>query len=348
MTLRIRVICVVFAGGLAVSTVNARTKKDVVVMKNGDKFTGEVKRLENGFLYFKADYMADTVQLDWKRVERLESTDEFSVTLSNGTRETGTVEKTSELDPMAKGFTLRAEQLISRVHNSDVVTMTPVEDTFLHQLTGSVDYGVTFTGGTDSTQSNFSGDMTYRSERWAGKLDGSSVFSRQNGAKNSGRNTMNLYYYNYRGERWFVAGTTGFLNSRQQDLILRTTFGAGIGWDLVRRSTASLQLVGGALFNRENYSPTSGSKSGRGVDSQLLMQYSTYAFTKFQFITQAGLFPSLTTLGRVRFSVESSLKRELARNFNLKFSVYENYDSQPPVHAPKNDFGTSTSLGWTF
>ena len=47
-------------------------------------------------------------------------------------------------------------------------------------------------------------------------------------------------------------------------------------------------------------------------------------------------------------STESSLKREIVRNFNLIFSVYENYDSQPPVRAPKNDFGTSTSIGWTF
>jgi hypothetical protein len=107
-------------------------------------------------------------------------------------------------------------------------------------------------------------------------------------------------------------------------------------------------LIGGALFENEKYSPTSGSKSGRGADSQVLMQYTKYLFTKFQFTALSGVFPSFTTPGRVRMGTQSYLKREIFRNFNLKFSVYESYDSQPPVHAPKNDFGTSTSLGWTF
>lgn len=31
-------------------------RKDVVVMNNGDHFTGEVKRLENGLLYVETDY----------------------------------------------------------------------------------------------------------------------------------------------------------------------------------------------------------------------------------------------------------------------------------------------------
>lgn len=78
------------------------------------------------------------------------------------------------------------------------------------------------------------------------------------------------------------------------------------------------------------------------------MQYSTYRFTKFQFSLELGAFPSLTSAGRVRVVAQSDFKREIARNLNLIFSLYENYDSHPPVNAPKNDFGTSMSIGWTF
>jgi hypothetical protein len=333
----------------ASSPVAAKTNETVVVMKNGDRMTGELKRLENGFLYFKADYMADTVQLDWKRVERLESKDTFSVVLSNGTRETGVIHKSPEATEAAQGFLVQSAGVSSSARNNDVVVITPVQDAFLHQLTGSINYGFSFTGGSNSTQSNFSGDATYRSERWAGKLEGSSVFNRQNGATNSGRNTVDAYYYNYRGEDWFIAGTAGFLTSFQQDLSARTTLGAGLGMDVVRGSTQSLQLIGGALFYNETYSPASGGRSGRGSDAQLLMQYTKYAFTKFQLTVQAGAFPTLTTpLGRVRLSIESTLKRDLGKNVTVLFSVYENYDSRPPVQAGKNDFGTSTSIGWTF
>jgi hypothetical protein len=39
---------------------------------------------------------------------------------------------------------------------------------------------------------------------------------------------------------------------------------------------------------------------------------------------------------------------EIFRNFFWKFSLYENFDSRPPVQTPRNDFGVSTSLGWKF
>ena len=328
--------------------VQAKSVTDVVVMKNGDKLTGEVKKLENGFLYFKPAYAADTIQIDWRRVERLESRDPFNVTLSDGTRATGLIKRDSETEPDAQGFSIRSRQNIKEVRVAEVVTLTPVEDTFWRQLTGSLNYGFSFTGGTNTTQSSFSGDLGYRAERWAFKVDGSSVINRQSGAANSGRNTADLYYFRYRGDRWFIAGTSSFLNSQQQDLTARTTFGSGIGWDLIRSPTTSLQVVAGALLNNERYAPASGTESGRGADSQFLVQYSKYAFTKFQFISELGVFPSLTTPGRVRMSTQSSVKRELFRNFNLVFSVYENFDSHPPVRAPKNDFGTSTSIGWSY
>lgn len=329
--------------------VAAKTNVAVVIMKNGDRMTGELKKMENGFLYFKADYMADTVQLDWKLVERLESKDTFSVVLNNGARETGVIRKSPEANDMAEGFLIQSAGVSAAARNSDVVAITPVQDTFLHQLTGSINYGFDFTGGSSSTQSTFSGGAIYRSERWAGKLEGSSVFSRQNGARNSGRNTVDAYYYNYRGANWFVAGTAGFLTSFQQDLSARTTLGAGLGMDVIRSSTESLQLIGGALFYNETYSPPAAARSGRGSDAQLLIQYTKYAFTKFQITVQAGAFPSLTTQpGRVRLGIQSSVKRDLGKNVNLLFSLYENYDNRPPVQAGKNDFGTSTSIGWTF
>ena len=62
----------------------AKRNDDVVVMKNGDRFTGEIKRLEEGKLIFSAPYMKDAVSLDWTQVDRLESKDQFNVYLMNG------------------------------------------------------------------------------------------------------------------------------------------------------------------------------------------------------------------------------------------------------------------------
>ena len=52
--------------------------------------------------------------------------------------------------------------------------------------------------------------------------------------------------------------------------------------------------------------------------------------------------------GRVRLSSQSNLGIEFFRNFTWNFQLYENFDSHPPVVAPKNDLGVTTSVGWKF
>lgn len=60
------------------------------------------------------------------------------------------------------------------------------------------------------------------------------------------------------------------------------------------------------------------------------------------------VYPSLTTFGRVRLNHAPTLNFEIARNLYWNFTLYENYDSHPPVNANKNDFGITNSIGWKF
>ena len=70
-------------------------RKDVVIMNNGDHFTGEVKRLENGLLYVETDYVAGSIGLDWNQVHSVQSTATYRIVLNNGTRLEGKIEKVS-------------------------------------------------------------------------------------------------------------------------------------------------------------------------------------------------------------------------------------------------------------
>src|ERR1700733_548722 len=66
-------------------SLSARDKTDVVVMTNGDRFTCEVKTLENAVLEVSLDYANGSVSLDWFKVARLESKALFIVLLQDGT-----------------------------------------------------------------------------------------------------------------------------------------------------------------------------------------------------------------------------------------------------------------------
>src|SRR5277367_5783709 len=72
----------------------ARESTDVVVMKNGDHLTGEIKGLNAGVLYMSMQYILGTSSVDWSRVARLESKQLFLVKTEDGSVYTGTLNTT--------------------------------------------------------------------------------------------------------------------------------------------------------------------------------------------------------------------------------------------------------------
>src|SRR5207302_8967941 len=89
----LRTVLLVIIAISVTSPLFGKRNDDVVIMKNGDKFTGEIKALQYGELIFKSDYMKDDVHLDWKEVKTMESQDTFIVGLSDGKRVTGFISK---------------------------------------------------------------------------------------------------------------------------------------------------------------------------------------------------------------------------------------------------------------
>src|SRR5258708_3251636 len=114
---------------------HAKRKDDVVTMKNGDKFTGEIKALQYGELIFKSGYMKDSVHLDWKSVDSLQSKDTFIVSLTNGTRVTGLIAKETTSSESANDFRIVGEGTAVEVTISDVIAIGQREASFWNQLT---------------------------------------------------------------------------------------------------------------------------------------------------------------------------------------------------------------------
>ena len=69
----------------------ARNKTDIIVMKNGDRLTGEIKGLDAGVLYVSFDYMLGNISIQWSKVDHLESTQLFLVKAEDGSVYSGTL-----------------------------------------------------------------------------------------------------------------------------------------------------------------------------------------------------------------------------------------------------------------
>lgn len=327
----------------------AKRKDDVVIMKNGDTFTGEIKGLQGGELVFKSDYMKDSVYLDWKRVETLESKDTFIVDLTNGDRVTGFIARGVSLGDDGKAFRIVAAGSSVEVKSSEVVAIGQREGSFWDQLTGSVNYGFSFASGNNSTNSSLGADLAYRTTKNVIQLTTSSQFDSQTNAKNTNRFTFDSQYTRLVTNRWLAEGLFSLLKSNQQDLKLRSTYGGAFGRKLMQTDKTSLTVVGGVAYSHESYIPQPGTEPIRNnAESLLGITFSTFRFKTLDLNSQMLVFPSLSEPGRLRLSSQSNLRIELVRNFYWNLQLYENYDTRPPVTAPKNDFGVTTSVGWTF
>jgi len=65
-------------------------------------------------------------------------------------------------------------------------------------------------------------------------------------------------------------------------------------------------------------------------------------------VASLAVLPSLTESGRVRGEGSPRLRRELVSDLFFEISVHDSYDSQSSEGSEKNDWGLSTSLGYSF
>ena len=82
--MKIRVVILGFTL-LFCSPLFARDNTDVIVMKNGDRMTCEIKGLSAGVLSVKLKYVQGSIGVDWLQVARLESNQLFLVKTEDGT-----------------------------------------------------------------------------------------------------------------------------------------------------------------------------------------------------------------------------------------------------------------------
>jgi len=321
---------------------------DVVIMKNGDKFTGEIKALQYGELIFKSDYMKDSVHLDWNRVENLQSKDKYIVSLSDGHRVMGTIRRTT-VNEGKQQFKIVTDDSTLEVPPSEVITIDQRESSFWNQLTGSIDYGFGFASGNNSTNSSLGASVAFYTAKNSISLASTSQFDSQANAKNTNRLTFDSQYGRSITTNWVAAGLFSVLKSNQQDLNLRSTYGAGLGRRMVQTDRTKLLIIGGGAYSHENYFAQAGEKSTlNNAEALLGVTLSTFRFKTLNLNSETFLFPSLTDIGRIRLSSRSNLRIELMRNLYWNLQFYENYDTRPPVKAPRNDSGLTTSVGWTF
>ncbi len=324
-------------------TLAERERTDVIVFKSGDKVTGEIKQLDRGLLRVRTNSMG-TVDIEWEDIERVTSNYRFEVEVSNGERYYGSILPSGEkqhLDVTGEAGPVTLEHM-------SVVKITQLEGEFWQRWSGSLDMGYSFARANRLTTWNLGFEGNFRMPKHLTNVKFDSNFSDQQDAESTTRHTFLFSFNRFFSDRWFVNFPVSFQQNNELSLDLRSTGGVGIGRHLRQTNRSNLGLVVGGIFSRENF-PDDPSVSSMEAMAVLDLQTFTYDFPKVDVGITFAVFPSLSDLGRVRFAFTSELSYEFFRDFYWKVKMFDDFDSSPQAEdAEKNDFGISTSIGWTF
>lgn len=327
------------------TTVEARSKTDVIILKNGDRITGEIKKLERGRLSLKTDSMY-TVSIAWKDIEQITSQYYFEVETTVGNKYFGSVATLADERKIqiAGAYTAPVKE------HMEIVTITPVEETFFERWNGWVDVGFALTKANSFTQWTLGSEFTYRPEMYEVRARIDSLFNSQEAAENTSRHTAGLSYLRFRGRKWYVTGLGNFTHNREMNIKLRSVVGGGVGNLLRHTNNSQISLTGALSYNREVFlSDEPISNSAEGIIA-VRTEFFRYRDPEMDFTTNFSLIPSVTQAGRVRMDLDTKLRYELFKDFYWSITFWDSYDSRPRDESitPRNDYGLTTALGWKF
>ncbi|HUV13783.1 MAG TPA: DUF481 domain-containing protein [Acidobacteriota bacterium] len=318
---------------------------DVVIMKNGDRITGDVKKLNNGDLEIDPPYSGTNFILEWKQVERIESKATFIAQTSAGDYVTGSV-RTDPED--SNQVFVEGETEVLPVEHSELVYLKPVDEGFWGRLSASIDFGLSLTKADGTRQMNTRGTVGYLTEDWSTSVQVDALRNVRDDADTTKRSEVAGDYRYYFAGNWFALGTASFLQSNELQLDLRSTVGGGVGNYLVRNNRWLFSAQGGAGWTNENYidaDPTAADRtSGEGFAG---VELNVFDIGSVDILSSFTVIPSFTESGRFRMDFRTDFQWELIKNLFFRVGFTDNYDNSPVGDAPSNDWVFSTSVGWS-
>ncbi len=341
--MRIRTALGLAAVCFLVASAGLAQKTDVILLFNGDRVTCEIRSYDDGRLQVKTDIASD-IAIKWNKIVSITSDKRFEVETTDGAVHYGTLAPSTppgRLVVVEDGTSEEVEFL-------SVVRISPIYQTFWRRWQGSFDLGFNYTQANHYFQFNLNGDAAFRRPTFELSTNLSMFFTSQEGVPSNQRANYNVQYEKFLKDRWLVAGIFAIDRNLQLGLDWRYSLGAGYGRYLMYTNRTQLTAIAGLAGMHEQ--PVTGT-STNDLAAVFVAQYSTftYDFPKVTIGATLSIIPYLTQSGRVRLNFNGMIKREIARDFYLSLSIFDNFDNKDPsTGQAKNDWGPVLSIGYSF
>ena len=205
---------------------------------------------------------------------------------------------------------------------------------------GNVSLGANFASGNSrSTNVGATADATRATpqDKWAFYFNAAYGESKSDGVTTKTADTLRgggRYEWNLT-PRAFAFGSIDLERDGLVDLDLRSVFGAGMGYYVIKEKTVTWQLLGGVAYTDDNYEDPA---LDRGYAALILAEESSHAFTEnTSFKQRLAIYPDLDETGEYRATFDATLANKLGGNWTLNLTLNWRYNSLPPDGLKKND-----------
>jgi hypothetical protein len=330
--------------GLLSLPADAAPKTDIIIFKNGDKLTGELKSLKRGELNFNTD-ATGTISIEWDKIGQIESLQNVQVETSSGTRFFGHLELGEEPGMVV----VNTGNGLQEIEGERVILMTPIEDQGIGAFDIDLTVGYNFAKAGGVTQANLGIDVDYRTLVRIYSLTASKTVNDSDTQELSERANLGLQYKRLWSNRWYVNGNLVLDQNDELGLNLRTSLGGGGGRYLIQSNSMLLGLEGGLQVSNENL--VSEAEDTDSIEAVFSVDWDWFLFDspELDWSTSLDVIPSLTESGRVRANFDSRLQWEVINDLKWGISFYSTFDNKPQTDdASTSDYGVNTTLTYEF
>jgi hypothetical protein len=326
-------------------------KTDLVVLTNGDRITGEVKQLSYGQLQFKTDDIG-TLNIEWDKIRSLTTTQLLLIEMVSGQRYYGRLipgsAEAGSLNIMGNETGKGPEQQY-QLALGDIARINVLDyGNLLDRIDGSISLGYSFAQSTGVSVFNLSASMQSRNRQrfWSVNLD-TQLTNQDAGPASERWSLVGTVSRPLKQKSYYREGTMAFTRNDELGLELRSLVSGGLGRYLHVTPFSEWRASAGLAASRER--GTDGTQRNN-LELQLSTDYRLFRLDtpKSTIKTSVTVLPSLSDWGRWRGEASLDLRRELVKDLFFDVSVYDSFDNRPADGASTNDWGVTTSIGYSF
>jgi len=327
----------------AVFLIAGNSLADEVRLKNGDRLTGRVIRMEAGKLILKTSYAGD-ISIVWQEVASIMTDGSMKVVLKDETALEGNPLAIEEGKMMLETGKLETPASFSL---ADVKAINP-EPIKTVNITSRANVNITSErGNTDSDNYYFDGEFVARTKKNRYKIGGELSKEESDGTTTSQNWLTYGNYSHFLSKKWYLYADTLFEHDELKDLDLRSTLGAGAGYQVFETPLLNLSISAGLAKVDENFDVAEDDDYTAG---QWSVNYDQYFFKKFvQLFHVSTGFVSFEDTNDWFYRTRTGLRFPVYKGLTATFQYNYDYDHQPSEDAEdKEDTKFIFLLGYEF